>query len=122
MCQTSGRYLPGVCVFNIGILRINPIWQRIHVSEPKEYTGELKQMCEELLAGDKYRKGTEDSEDPYANVAFANVLLEVATPLAPKKLTTNAATQTEPSLPTPPLSPASDRTIDYYLPAFRGSS
>ena len=122
MYQTSGRYLPDVCVFNIGISHITPIRQRLQVSEPLEYTGELKQKCEELLAGDKYRKGTEDSEDPYANVAFANVLLEVATPLAPKKLTTNAATQTEPSLPTPPLSPASDRTIDYYLPAFRGSS
>ena len=93
------------------------------MSEPTEYTGELKQKCEELLAGDKYRKGTEDSEDPYANVAFANVLLEVATSLAPTKLTTTAATQTEPSLPTPPLSPVSEgSTIDYYLPAFPGSS
>lgn len=34
------------------------------MSEPKEYEGELKQMCEELLAGDKYRKGTEESDDP----------------------------------------------------------
>ena len=115
VCQRSSRYLSDVCLF----VCIDPFWQRIQVSEPKEYEGELKQMCEELLAGDKYRKGTEESDDPYANVAFANVLLEVATSLAPTKLTTTAATQTEPSLPTPPHSPVSEvSTIDYNVPAY----
>ena len=113
--------LTDVCQTSV-FLHIDPIRQRIQVSEPGEYDGDLKQMCQELLAGDKYRKGTEESEDPYANVAFAHVLLEVATSLAATKLTTTAATQTEPPLPTPPLSPVSEvSTLDYHVPAFISS-